>query len=76
MNAMEPNPRAILLPPSDLAVSGNRLQALPVICFECDHRQQKREKCEKCGGSTEEVEFWHGPEFVENVGSCSQTPFV
>jgi len=72
---MEPNPRAILLPPGRDTTGTRDLSAVSLICFECDHRQKAQGFCEKCGGSTEEIEFWHGPDFL-NVGSRSEAPFV
>ena len=26
------------------------------LCFECDHRQERAEECEVCGGPTEAIE--------------------
>ena len=64
------NSRAILLPPGRGAPGDNTVDEI-VICFECDHRQRDCGNCEKCGGSTEILDYWHGPDFVEDVGSSS-----
>jgi hypothetical protein len=68
---MDEDRRAILLPPGRDTARNNHMDK-NLICFECDHRQKTPGFCEKCGGSTEEIEFWYGPDFV-NVGSSSPT---